>query len=101
MDSILTPEQKRLINAAIDAGVPILITGEPGPTGKTTLCDELRRRGAVAWEPWEVDEGVIEPDDIAGENSMLLTVRLNKRVKVKLERSPYERHQHISFVEAK
>ncbi len=78
MRGILTPDQERLIQCAVETGAAIIIDGMHGPTGKTTLCDELRRRGAVVWEPWEVDEGVIEPDSKDGQNTVFLTVRLNR-----------------------
>ena len=76
--AFLTPVQERLIQCAIETGTAIIVDGQHGPTGKTTLCDELRRRGAVVWEPWEAEEGVVEPDSMDGKNTVFLTVRLNK-----------------------
>ena len=76
--SLLTPNQERLIQCAIEMGVVIIVDGQHSPTGKTTLCDELRHRGAIVWEPWEVEEGVVEPDSMDGKNTVFLTVRLNK-----------------------
>lgn len=78
MEQLLTRAQEAVVEQAIPAGVPIIVDGVHGPTGKTTLCDELRRRGANAWEPWEVEEGFVVPDIFDGENTVFLTVRLNK-----------------------
>lgn len=78
MDRFLTKAQQAVVEQAIHAGVPIIVDGVHGPTGKTTLCDELRRRGANAWEPWEVDEGLYSPNRGDGENTLALTIRLNR-----------------------
>ena len=78
MEQLLTKAQEAVVEQAVRAGVPIIVDGVHGPTGKTTLCDELRRRGANAWEPWEVDEGLYSPNRGEGENTLALTVRLNK-----------------------
>lgn len=77
-DALLTPNQERLIQCAIETGAVIIVDGQHDPTGKTSLCDDLRRRGAVVWEPWEVEEGVVEPDGMDGKNTVFLTVRLNR-----------------------
>ena len=77
-DALLTPNQERLIQCAIETGAVIIVDGQHSPTGKTTLCDELRHRGAIVWEPWEVEEGVVEPDSMDGKNTVFLTVRLNR-----------------------
>lgn len=78
MDALLTPNQERLIQCAIETGAVIIVDGQHTPTGKTTLCDELRRRGAIVWEPWEVEEGMVKPDSMDGKNTVFLTVRLNR-----------------------
>lgn len=78
MEQLLTRAQEAVVEQAIHAGVPIIVDGVHGPTGKTTLCDELRRRGANAWEPWEVDEGLYGPSGGEGENTLALTIRLNR-----------------------
>lgn len=78
MVALLEPDQERLIQCAIETGAVIIVDGQRGPTGKTSLCDELRRRGAVVWEPWEVEEGMVEPDSMDGKNTVFLTVRLNR-----------------------
>lgn len=78
MEQLLTDGQMRVVRHAILTGTPIVVDGEHGPTGKTTLCEKLRRRGAIAWEPWEVEEGFVVPDIFDGENTVFLTVRLNK-----------------------
>ena len=72
-DALLTPNQERLIQCAIETGAVIIVDGQHSPTGKTTLCDELRHRG-------EVEEGVVEPDSMDGKNTVFLTVRLNRRL---------------------
>ena len=78
MEQLLTQTQEAVVAQAIHAGAKIIVDGVPGPTGKTTLCDELRRRGATVWEPWEVAEGLYRPDSEAGRNTLTLTIRLNR-----------------------
>lgn len=46
---------KRLLQAVSD-GQPIIITGPQIATGKTTLCEVLRKAGASVFEQWEVYE---------------------------------------------
>lgn len=37
------------------ANIPILIKGRSGPTGKSTLCKELRELGYIVAEEWELE----------------------------------------------
>ena len=46
-------ESKKLANAVL-SGLPIIIDGVQRPTGKTTLCEMLRRLGFNASERWEL-----------------------------------------------
>lgn len=41
---------------AIKSGKVILVSGMPGPTGKTTLVEMLREQGVTAFEKWECKE---------------------------------------------
>lgn len=79
LKQFLTDSQCRLIQMAIEAQIPILVTGDRSKaTGKTTLCDWLRALGAAAYEDWELEEGRIQPDDDNGRNTVYVTIRLNK-----------------------
>lgn len=49
----LSEKQKEDIILAIKKGTPIIISGEQGPTGKTTLVNILRENGVTAYEKWE------------------------------------------------
>lgn len=53
LPNYLTKEQLNAIKSAMKRKAPILVTGEQGPTGKTTLTDLLKDRGAIAFEPHE------------------------------------------------
>ncbi|WP_430534424.1 hypothetical protein [Listeria rocourtiae] len=49
----LTLQQRVQINSAVRNNTPILVTGKPGPTGKTTLVRLLRNEGVMIFEPHE------------------------------------------------
>ncbi|WP_221772315.1 hypothetical protein [Listeria booriae] len=53
LPDFLTPEQKSDIVSAIKEGIPILVDGPQGPTGKTTLVTLLQDNGVQAYEKWE------------------------------------------------
>lgn len=55
----LTVAQKSLIIDAIKSDIPILVSGVPGPTGKSTLVKMLREQGVIAFEKWECQEIVL------------------------------------------
>lgn len=75
----LNDAQQALVLAAIQTGAPIVIDGDRSqPTGKSTLCAELRALGAKAREAWEPEEGMIEPDNDSDRNSVAVVIRLNK-----------------------
>ncbi|AGN35069.1 hypothetical protein HMPREF1012_03883 [Bacillus sp. BT1B_CT2] len=52
----LTEKQKEEIIHAINTNKPILISGNQGPTGKTTLKNYLVEHGILAFEKWECCE---------------------------------------------
>ncbi|ASB90861.1 hypothetical protein OZL92_22630 [Bacillus sonorensis] len=52
----LTEKQKDEIVHAIKTNKPILISGNQGPTGKTTLKNYLVKHGIQAFEKWECCE---------------------------------------------
>ena len=81
LEQLLPARQRRLVVLAVEAGIPIIVAGDrTKATGKTTLCDWLREQGATAYEEWEVEEGIVQPDDDSGRNSVSITVRLNKPI---------------------
>ena len=50
------------IEIAKQTDLPVIVGGKRGPTGKTTLCDALRKAGIDAHEAWEYEEGEVEQD---------------------------------------
>lgn len=56
LESLLGKGKANKIKAAIKAGTPILITGPQIPTGKSTLCEVLRKTGATVFEQHEMYE---------------------------------------------
>lgn len=51
----LSVKQKFKIYRAIINGIPIIITGRQGKTGKTYLKDYLNSFGILAYELWECE----------------------------------------------
>lgn len=77
--TLLNAEQQALIRTALNFGIRIVIDGDRSkPTGKTTLRDYLKSRGANVLETWELEEGGAKPDNDADRNSAFIVVRLNK-----------------------
>lgn len=60
LKSILTPEQIAGLKEAIASGKTIIIKGEPGPTGKSTLKRILNKNGAKAIEGYETFEIMLD-----------------------------------------
>lgn len=60
---------------AVYRDIPIHITGTQGPTGKTTLCKELRELGLNAFEDWEITEK-------DSSNAAYIEIVLNKPVEL-------------------
>lgn len=64
-------------------GATVVIDGKHGPTGKTTLCEQLRMLDCNAYEQWELDENrTIDGEQIKKsndeENQIFIAIRLNK-----------------------
>ncbi len=55
-ESLLGVSEARKLQEAIKSGKTIIITGEMGPTGKTTLKKVLLRNGCRAIEGWQTYE---------------------------------------------
>ena len=53
LPDFLTSNQKERILKAYKWGKPIIVKGQQGPTGKTTLVNCLRKQGIQAFEAWE------------------------------------------------
>ena len=63
-----------------------IILGQPGPTGKTSLCRTLREHGLNAFEIskdviWAVDYADDRNHYITNDSDMCVTIVLNRRVK--------------------
>lgn len=56
----LTIDQKSKIMFAQTMGKPVLVSGEQGPTGKTTLAELLRENGIQAFEDWECEKIILD-----------------------------------------
>lgn len=63
------------IESAIKTGLPVIIDGIQGPTGKSTLCEYLRGKGFSAIEKWCADKN--KGDD----NSVNIVITLNKYIR--------------------
>ena len=69
----LIPRARPLVDAAIAHGIPIIVQGAQGPTGKTALVNDLRKHGAIAWEWWEANK---KSDD----NTCAIVITLDKPI---------------------
>lgn len=47
-------DQVKKIESAVKSGLPVLISGRQGATGKTSLANYLRSCGITAFEQWEL-----------------------------------------------
>lgn len=56
LPNYLSKTQKAQIEYAIKNGIPIIISGKQGPTGKTTLKNLLVDCGVIAFEEWECEK---------------------------------------------
>lgn len=56
IQSLLSDEQKSLINQGLAQNTVFIINGPQIQTGKTTLVNALREIGAQAFEPFELME---------------------------------------------
>lgn len=56
LTNLLGGQKARRLLRAISDGQVIIITGPRIATGKTTLCEVLKKAGASVFEQWEVYE---------------------------------------------
>lgn len=56
LETLLGADSARSLLKAIAAGKTIIISGPQGPTGKSTLCRVLKKRGVSAFEQMDVYE---------------------------------------------
>lgn len=76
----LSPEQIIHLSVALLAAAPVLISGR-ADTGKTTLCQYLRKKGADVREFEEVENGAyIHEKPESNKNSVYINIVLNKRI---------------------
>ena len=76
----LSPEQIIHLGVALLAAAPVLISGR-ADTGKTTLCQYLRKIGADVREIEEVENGAyIHEKPESNKNNVYINIVLNKRI---------------------
>lgn len=60
LENLLGKSEAENLVDAIREGKTIVVRGPQGPTGKTTLCNALRKAGASAVESWNVYEVTVQ-----------------------------------------
>ncbi|MBJ1705726.1 hypothetical protein JFI10_15595 [Enterococcus faecalis] len=75
LPDFLTSKQKEQILKAYKWGKPIIVKGQQGPTGKTTLVNCLRKQGIQAFEAWECL--TLELNQIGSVATHVITVQEN------------------------
>lgn len=76
-------EAKATAQAAFN-GLPVVIDGAQGPTGKSTLCAELLKYGLGAFEKYELDHdpavGMLIDKNKVNHNGAYVMIVLNKLI---------------------
>lgn len=75
-EEILTQKQRTLVELAIQEKIPILIIGKHRATGKSTLCEELKKKGADVKEEYEINT-ILKNN----RNCVYFTIILNRELK--------------------
>ena len=65
------------IIAKYRSDITVYITGVQGPTGKSTLCKELKKLGVNAFEAWE-----LEDKSLSDINTSHIDISLNKPLRL-------------------
>lgn len=73
LKSLLGEKTATAVIEAAKSGLPILITGRQGPTGKSTLCKILQKNGYEAAEVYEKEE--------SNNNTAHIVITLNQFVR--------------------
>jgi hypothetical protein len=65
--------------------IPIIVSGKQGATGKTTVCNILKKHGYTAFEEWqlknpETDEQKALANRLKNENEIFILLKLNKPI---------------------
>lgn len=65
--------------------IPIVVSGKQGATGKTTVCNTLKKLGYTAVEEWqlrnpETDEQKALANRLKNENEIFISLKLNKPI---------------------
>lgn len=65
--------------------IPIVVSGKQGATGKTTVCNTLKKHGYTAVEEWqlrnpETDEQKALADRLKNGNEIFISLKLNKPI---------------------
>lgn len=66
-------------------GIPVLIDGKQGPTGKTTLYEGLKEMGIAVAERWMLNEHYGNVPDVfrsSNKNAVFITITLNERTRI-------------------
>lgn len=79
LEKYLPKEQIIQLATNLLTGIPILITGKRTATGKSTVCDYLRKIGADVREDWELEEGSYK-NECNNENMVYFNIALNKEL---------------------
>lgn len=77
LDKLIGEEQAKMLISILGEfpKVRVHITGTQGPTGKSTLCQMLKKSGINAFEDWELEE--INKDNL---NAVYIEIALNKTI---------------------
>lgn len=73
LKNLLGEEDTERVLKAVQTGLTVVIDGKQGPTGKTTLCNELNKNGIHAVERWEMEQ--------SDNNAAYIVITLNKFVR--------------------
>lgn len=63
------------LSKILNKDIPIIIDGNQGPTGKTTLCNKLKELGFAVKESWERDKNIER-----NTNACSVVISLNKTI---------------------
>lgn len=67
------------LSKILNKDIPIIIDGNQGPTGKTTLCNKLKELGFTVKESWERDKNIER-----NTNTCFVVISLNKTITEKV-----------------
>lgn len=85
LQTILTDAQIDLVAVAAERGLPIIIDGQPGPTGKSTLAGYLKSIGCYVTEGYELFEARVPYESkrkkkVTEANTLQLLITLDRQL---------------------